>query len=65
MLFCIQDTTEDKMLEKEINKAKDKLGRLIARNKTCKETGKHWYRYTGQIPCTGPQLCIHCGKRKK
>lgn len=26
-------------------------------------TRPHAFRYTGEIPCTGPQVCMYCGDR--
>lgn len=26
------------------------------------ECTKHFYRYSGKMPCTGNKVCIHCGK---
>ncbi len=32
------------------------------RQRECEE---HAYRYTGRIPCTGPQTCMYCNKVKE
>lgn len=28
-------------------------------------TDHHRFAYSGKIPCTGPQVCIYCGKHKE
>lgn len=27
--------------------------------------GEHTFYYTGDVPCTGPQVCYRCGARKE
>lgn len=36
---------------------------LVALGKIAPYWRKHSFRYTGEIPCTGPKICYKCGLR--